>query len=123
MPSNYDDADLTSHVRSDIVMLSSMLNGQQAHVSALECNRNDEKLTLLTHISALLTTGNDNAPLAHSVHAVYERLTPAALECLVCSENVPQTEQETNGTQAAPALPDPGRLTSIPDARDAIRGS
>ncbi|KAJ3791686.1 hypothetical protein GGU11DRAFT_751272 [Lentinula aff. detonsa] len=123
MPSNYNDANLTGHVRSDIVMLSSMLNGQQAHVSALERGRNDDKLTLLTHISVLLTTGDDNAPLAHSVHAVYGRLTPAALECLVCSENVPQTEQETKGTQATPALPDPGRLTSIPDAGDVNRGS
>ncbi|KAJ3710902.1 hypothetical protein DFJ43DRAFT_1161970 [Lentinula guzmanii] len=79
--------------------------------------------TLLTHTSVLLTTGDDNAPLAHSVHAVYGRLTPAALECLVCSENVPQTEQETKGMQATPALPDPGRLTSIPDAGDANRGS
>ncbi|KAJ3796451.1 hypothetical protein GGU11DRAFT_746111 [Lentinula aff. detonsa] len=122
MPSNYDDADLTGHVRSDIVMLSSMLNGQQTHVSALEHNRNDEKLTLLTHISALLNTGDDNAPLAHSIHAVYGRLTPATLECLVCSD-VPQTEQETKGMQTTPALPDPGHLTSIPDAGDAIRGS
>ncbi|KAJ3781844.1 hypothetical protein GGU10DRAFT_437046 [Lentinula aff. detonsa] len=122
MPSNYDDADLTGHVRSDIVMLSSKLNGQQTHVSALEHNRNDEKLTLLTHISALLNTGDDNAPLAHSIHAVYGRLTPATLECLVCSD-VPQTEQETKGMQTTPALPDPGHLTSIPDAGDAIRGS
>ncbi|KAJ3734047.1 hypothetical protein DFJ43DRAFT_1022703 [Lentinula guzmanii] len=119
--SSHDEAAviLTGNVRSDIIMLSSLLNGQQVPRPTVLRDKANEKLSLLTYISAILTIGDDSSPLAHSVHAVSGRINPTAIECLVCAQNTGQTSELTQTT----AIPAPGELEEILDATNSTRGA
>ena len=119
--SNQDDDTLTGHYRSDIIMLSSMLNGQRAGLPSIDTDRTDSKLTLLTHISAILTIGDDKSPLAQSVHTVSGQINHDKLECLVCAENTGQALQ--GGNTSVPGMPEPGSVIAIEGVRDAARGA
>ncbi|KAJ3978306.1 hypothetical protein F5890DRAFT_1560609, partial [Lentinula detonsa] len=119
--SSHDDAAvvLTGHVRSDIIMLSSLLNGQQLELPTVRRDKTNEKLSLLAYISALLTIGDDGAPFAPSVHAVSGRINPTAIECLVCAQNTGQISELTQTT----AIPAAGELEEILDATNSTRGA
>ncbi|KAJ3991169.1 hypothetical protein F5050DRAFT_1794982 [Lentinula boryana] len=90
---------LTGHIRSDIIVLSSVLNGMQVNTPSLPRDKTDDKLCLLSYISTILTISDDNSPVAHSVHAVSGRINVDTIECLVCAEN-------TGQSKTAPADPD-----------------
>ncbi|KAJ3978813.1 hypothetical protein F5890DRAFT_1181115 [Lentinula detonsa] len=119
--SSHDDAAvvLTGHVRSDIIILSSLLNGQHVELPTVRRDKTNEKLSLLAYISALLTIGDDGAPFAHSVHAVSGRINPTAIECLVYAQNTGQTSELTQTT----AIPAAGELEEILDATNSTRGA
>ncbi|KAJ3798782.1 hypothetical protein GGU11DRAFT_807995 [Lentinula aff. detonsa] len=119
--SSHNDAAavLTGHVRSDIIMLSSLLNGQQVELPTVRCHKANAKLSFLTYISTLLTIGDDGSPLAHSAHAVSGRINPTAIECLVCAQNTGQISELTQTT----AIPAAGELEEILDATNSTRGA
>ena len=72
--------------RSDIIILSCYLSGQQC--SASESHRkNNTSLELLTAISTLLTTGNAENPRAENVNAVVGKIEQDTIEYLVFAEN------------------------------------
>ena len=112
---------LTGHVRSDIVVLSSVLNGQQADRPSLPRQREDHKLCLLHHISTVLTIGDDNSPVAHSVHAISGRINLDAIECLVCTENT--GEAKTAPAVLPPVIPTAGTLEGVEGAEDSDCGA
>ena len=112
---------LTGHVRSDIVVLSSVLNGQQADRLSLPRDKKNAKLDLLHHISTVLTIGDDNSPVAHSVHAISGRINVNAIECLVCAENT--GEVKTAPAVPPPAIPTAGTLEEVEGAGDSVRGA
>ncbi|KAJ3740530.1 hypothetical protein DFH05DRAFT_1529126 [Lentinula detonsa] len=119
--SSHDEAAviLTGNVRSDIILLSSLLNGQQFQRSTVFRDKANEKLSLLAYISAILTIGDDGSLLAHSAHAVSGRINPTAIECLVCAQNTGQTSELTQTT----AIPAAGELEEILDATNSTRGA
>lgn len=112
---------LTGHVRSDIVVLSSVLNGQQADRLSLPRERKNDKLRLLHHISTVLTIGDDNSPVAHSVHAVSGSINVNAIKCLVCAENT--GEEKTAPGVIPPVIPEAGMLEEVEGAGDSVRGA
>ena len=112
---------LTGHVRSDIVVLSSVLNGQQADRLSLPRDKKNAKLDLLHHISTVLTIGDDNSPVAHSVHAISGRINLDAIKCLVCAENT--GEVKTVPAVLPPVIPTVGTLEGVEEAEDSDRGA
>ncbi|KAJ3781146.1 hypothetical protein GGU10DRAFT_120992 [Lentinula aff. detonsa] len=119
--SSHDEAAviLTGNVRSDIIMLSSLLNGQQVQRPTVFRDKANQKLSLLSYISAILTIGDDSSPLAHSVHAVSGRIDLNAIECLVCAQNTGQTSESAQTV----AIPAAGELEEILDATNSTRGA
>ena len=112
---------LMGHVRSDIILLSSVLNGQQADRPSLPHERKNHKLHLLHHISTVLTIGDDDHPVAHAVHAISGRINLDAIECLVCAENT--GEVKTAPAVPPPAIPTAGTLEEVEGAGDSVRGA
>ena len=112
---------LTGHVQSDIILLSSVLNGQQADRPSLPCQREDQKLHLLHHISTVLTIGDDNSPVAHTVHAISGRINLDAIECVVCAENT--GEAKTVPAVLPLVIPTAGTLEEVEGVQDADRGA
>ena len=112
---------LTGHIRSDIIVLSSVLNGMQVDSPSLPRDKTDDKLRLLSYISAILTIGDDNSPVAHSVHAVSGRINVDTLECLVCAENMGQTKK--GPAVYPPTVPAAGSLEEVDEADNAERGA
>ena len=102
-------------------MLSSVLNGQQADRLSLPRDKKNAKLDLLHHISTVLTIGDDNSPVAHSVHAISGRINVNAIECLVCAENT--GEVKTAPAVPPPAIPTAGTLEEVEGAGDSVRGA
>ncbi|KAJ3992995.1 hypothetical protein F5050DRAFT_822498 [Lentinula boryana] len=119
--SSHDEAAviLTGNVRSDIIMLSSLLNGQQVQRPTVLRDKANQKLSLLSYISAILTIGDDSSPLAHSAHAVSGRIDLNAIECLVCAQNTGQTSESAQTV----AIPAAGELEEILDATNSTRGA
>ena len=105
-----------------------MLNGLEAGVSPSSRDKSNIKLGLLANISIILTIGDDDSPLAHSVHAVSGRIEENAIECLVCAENTGQAQASSEKGKkygkgkAAPVIPEAGRLEELERAGDASRG-
>ncbi|KAJ3991261.1 hypothetical protein F5050DRAFT_1794683 [Lentinula boryana] len=112
---------LTGHIRSDIIVLSSVLNGMQVDTPSLLHDKADDKLRLLSYISAILTIGDDNSPIAHSVHAVSGRIDVDTIECLVCAENMGQSK--TVPAVQPPTVPAAGFLEEVEDPDNAERGA
>ena len=81
-------APLTDSLRSDILLISSYLDGKQSNPS--EPHSKDDTLSLYLHISTLLAIGNASNCRAENVNAVIGETTPEAVEFLVCAENAKQ---------------------------------
>src|SRR5579875_886183 len=73
---------------ADIVLLSTWLNGQESvSIRPLHRDRSHSSLSILTHLSTILTIGNQAAPRAHNVHAVIGIIDQDRIQCLVFTEN------------------------------------
>jgi len=81
-------APLTDSLRSDILLISSYLDGKQSNPS--EPHSKDDTLSLYLHISTLLAIGNESHRRAENVNAVIGETTAEAVEFLVCAENAKQ---------------------------------
>ena len=82
------DAAITESYVSDVVLLSSWLNGKESNTSRpLHRDKTHTGLSTLTHLSTILTIGNHSAPKAHNVHAVIGILHHDRIQCLVFTEN------------------------------------
>ena len=77
---------ITDSYRSDIVLLSGLLNGYQESKSW--SHPKNKTLTFLSHISTVLTIGNTAARYAENVHTVTGSVDDSAINCLVFAENV-----------------------------------
>ena len=90
-------APLTSSLRLDIVLFSTLLSGKQSDSS--ESHSNNANLTLFVDISMLLAIGSAHSPQAQNVNAVLGKITQTgveeiAMEFLVCAENAKQEETQ-----------------------------
>ncbi|KAE9391313.1 hypothetical protein BT96DRAFT_945440 [Gymnopus androsaceus JB14] len=90
-------APLTNSLRSDIILLSSYLCGQQAVSSVPRPDNRDAEL--YNHISTLLTTGNSRSPKASNVNAVVGKTNINSVEFLVFAENARLREDGETGAR------------------------
>lgn len=84
-------------LRSEILLLSTYLDGQQDSPST--SHPNDQSLELFINISNLLAIGNGRNPRAQNVNAVMGSINmdsdTTALEFLICAENARQIGKST----------------------------
>ncbi|KAJ3719864.1 hypothetical protein C8R42DRAFT_777008 [Lentinula raphanica] len=106
----------SSLLRSDIVALSSMLDGEQIDRPLGYFNEHDRKLCFLTCLSTILNIGDDNSPVPQSAHAVTGQIHPDTIECVVCVEN---TGQKNDPSPIFPAC----RLEEVKGIHDSVRGA
>ncbi|KAF5340419.1 hypothetical protein D9757_014759 [Collybiopsis confluens] len=91
--------------RTDVIILSSLLNGLQGSGVSTEHDRQDQNLKLLIYVSTILTTGSEKAPVGTDVHAVSGRINQDSIECLVY---VPLASSKKNA-ESAPLSTPPSR--------------
>jgi hypothetical protein len=103
-----NDSPITESYLSDVVILSTWLHGQESSTSKpIHRNRSHSGLSILTHLSTILTIGNQSAPKAHNVHAVIGILDKSEIQCLVFTENA------VAKGKATPAGPGEGQLDEL----------
>ncbi|KAE9385875.1 hypothetical protein BT96DRAFT_1006647 [Gymnopus androsaceus JB14] len=90
-------APLTNSPRSDIILLSSYLCGQQA-VSSVP-HPGDRDAELYNHVSTVLTTGNSRNPKASNVNAVIGKTNISSVEFLVFAKNARLREDGGTGVR------------------------
>ena len=94
LPKPWNEQPFSQNLRSDIVLLSSMLHGTQPGPGNFSQPRPKDNNTLnfLTHISNVLTIGNDRNVNAENVHALTGHLEKERAKCLVFVENSQPTK-------------------------------
>ncbi|KAE9394508.1 hypothetical protein BT96DRAFT_998416 [Gymnopus androsaceus JB14] len=90
-------APLTDSLRSDVLLLSSYLDGKQSFPS--EAHSKDATLSLYLRILTLLIVGNKSNLRAENVNAVIGETTPNAVQFLVCAENAKQHKDEARAVR------------------------
>ncbi|KAF5372804.1 hypothetical protein D9757_011092 [Collybiopsis confluens] len=119
-PSKKRRPTLTGSLRSDILLLSSLLQGKQGNGATAGRDHTNRKLSLLAYISNILLLGTHESPLAHAVHAVSGRIESETIECLVCSENTRTPKSSTSVPWTQPL--EPGKLSPVDDVANDRRG-
>ncbi|KIK65922.1 hypothetical protein GYMLUDRAFT_952417 [Collybiopsis luxurians FD-317 M1] len=88
MASTLKDPPFTGTFHSDILLLSSLLHGQQdAHCKARPRDTKNAALSLVTHIATLLTTSNPRDPSISYDHAVTGHVEQLLIQCFVFIKN------------------------------------
>lgn len=102
-----------SDLTSDILLLSTFLEGQQT--SSSTSHPSDKALALYSDISTLLAIGNCRHPRAQNVNAVMGSLNmqheSTALEVIVCAENARQTKAGQTDKMKVGEMPQKGSGT------------
>jgi len=87
-PGNAQPDRLTGNYRSDIVLLSTWLKSHRTEVNRpIPRNKDNSMLSVLTHLSTILTIGNRKAIRAENVHAVAGSVVDGQIQCLLFAEN------------------------------------
>ncbi|KIK61532.1 hypothetical protein GYMLUDRAFT_243235 [Collybiopsis luxurians FD-317 M1] len=107
---NLDNIILTSYLQSDVMLLSSLLNGEIINALLQPYNKADNKLNLLFFISTILTISNDASPVVHTVHAISGQINQNAIKCLNFKFSSTPVKQMCQGKAASQSPTSPSSI-------------
>jgi len=113
-PGNAQSDRLTGNYRSDIVLLSTWLKSHRTEVNRpIPRNKDNSMLSILTHLSTILTIGNRKSIRAENVHAVAGAVVDRQIQCLLFAENA--ASRKTKGPANGPSGVKDVKLVGKPD--------